>query len=205
MTLEQNPESSKSSTIKGIFDGVEYIGATIAMLACFALLGIYVGLGESWPWLGLILIIGYPLGIILIAISKTGRSGLSWRHPVRFLLLLILYVISGFWDLITIFLILPAVIIDMLLGPFMFVLLAVSGVLTGEYYFDIIFTSKPFIWKDFGYSILGLLVFMGSILILRWRLSTDPDTIMDKGNEMIFWLRDKIQQGKTWCTTFEKN
>jgi hypothetical protein len=115
-------------------------------------------------------------------------------------LVFILYAILGFWDLLSIILFLPIVVLDMMLGPFMILLFVVSAVLLGDYFYDLMFSTRGFVSKsEVGYMILGLVVFVTSFLILRWRFSDDPDKVLDLGVDYIHGLRDKIRQAIQWC------
>lgn len=94
---------------RNIFD---YGGAALVLLSGIILLfGSGVGINPLWGF------VVYVLGVIVLVLtdvgSEIGRLGIG-----SLLVLFGLYMLLAFWDFIFILLVLPAIFVDMILGPF---------------------------------------------------------------------------------------
>jgi hypothetical protein len=176
--------------------GTNYWGAALVFLA---VMGLLFGrrLGVSGLWFLLL----FAAGVTLMVLHDAGRD--AARSPLTFLALFGLYMALAFWDFALILILLPAIILTMILGPFMIGAAVLSGLMLGVYFienilhFDIAGVSGLETAPQAG---VAALIFAVSILALWWHFSRadGEDRFIDRagawGEAMRGRLRDAADE-----------
>ena len=114
--------------------------------------------------------------------------------------LILLYILISWWDLISIVIGLPFILITLVLGPFMIVVFVLATVVLGLYFvegvlgYDIEGHSSLLETSFQAFVALGAWVI--AFLVLRWHFSQDEgeDWVIEKVNDLSFNLRQQLQE-----------
>jgi hypothetical protein len=176
-------------------DGLNYAGAALSFAAGLGALAVFTGLVANL-WLLLAVLAVYTLGQFFILISAVGLTGIRFTFK-NVTALFLLYSLLSWWDLITVLLILPFIVITMVLGPFMTVLLVLAGAALGMYLVE----------EVVGYNVQGyssilskvqqagiaLVIFVCASLVLWWHMGRGDDWVLDRATDWIVALRRRLQ------------
>lgn len=185
-----------------VLDTVGALGGAIAFIGVMGLLAMQIGMAVDYPWLPIAVPVLYIAGVLLTVVRRTGRARVSWRNVVP---LFVLYAILGFWDLLSIAVVMVFVVVEMVLGPLMFlgsfVSLAVLGIFVIETVLGIPLDgiSGPESWAEAG-IFAGVLTVSG--LVLWWRIGHgegDDDPISNAYARTHAWIIGMLHLGILAC------
>ena len=171
--------------------GANYWGAALVFLAGMGLLfGRRLGVSGLW------FLLLFAAGVTLMVLHDAGKD--AARSPLTFLALFGLYMALAFWDFALILILLPAIVLTMILGPFMIGTAALSGLMLGIYvvenilHFDIAGVSGLETPLHAGVAAILLVVSLG---ILWWHFSREEgeDWIIDRAGAWGEAMRGRLQ------------
>lgn len=177
------------------------------VLTGYALAGIIaweIGIQSVWIDLPVVIIV-YLFGQILQAFAMAWRKARN-KNLFVVLKLSILLSILSLWDLVSIFLILPIVILSMIMGPFMMLLFFVTAVGLLIYgYENLIGDIKGYSSFENGFqATVALLAFLFSCSVLYFRFSEAGESFEDKCAGLVAELRDYLQSSAENTMTRKK-
>jgi hypothetical protein len=190
-----------------LFDGLNYAGAALTLLAALGVIAAATRLSADLPYLLPLVLIVYGSGQFLIVLANMGLANVRFTAK-SVVALTVLHTLLSVWDLFAILIGLPFIAISMILGPFMIIVFALAAVALGMY------AVEGVLGYDIrGYSsvlenpiqaLVALVVLVISFLILRWHVGKDgsEDWLMEKAGDLSFHMRQRLQ-GKAEDITSE--
>jgi hypothetical protein len=185
----------KQSLCSSLFDGFNYAGATLTILA-----GVGAILLAAHPgWLPLVLA-AYLAGQWITIVAAAGKAGV--RFTARSVAALLgLHILLSWWDVIALVLGLPAILLTMILGPLATVVWVLASVVVGIYAIEQVIgydlqgvvsvLETPF------QALLALGVWCISLGVLWWHLGTHDSTdwAIERAGALIWNVRRRLQEG----------
>ncbi|MEM7157335.1 MAG: hypothetical protein AAF799_31100 [Myxococcota bacterium] len=164
-----------------VLDNIGALGSVIALLGVIGLLAMQMGMAQDHPWLVVAVPVLYVGGVLLTVVRRTGRARVSVLNVVP---LFVIYAILGFWDLLSIGLVMAFVVVEMILGPLLGMATIVAVMMLGIFVIETVLgipldgISGPESWGQAGIFVAVLVV---GVVVLRWRFGRDEgeDPIMD--------------------------
>ncbi len=169
-------------------------GAALATLALGGFLALSIGFAPDWM---LYIILLYPIGLAIIAIGDGISIGF---HPLGIAGIFVLRFILSLWDLLSILLFVPFLVMHMIMGPFMILLFIVCAVMIGIDIIEWLGLDLEGIRASESLSqfliTLGAMVISGGVIYwMFFRDEVEEDPFTDAGTRLIHGLPDKMMAG----------
>ena len=179
-----------------IFKGISGIGVGFGFVFMAGMLLLLTGLAQKYPALFWLSIAAYGASVILQVIGDVGQRKL--RHPLFTVpALWALYIVLGFWEFITIPMILVIVVISMLSGPFMVLVAVLSALMLGLYFIEDIIGYDIQGVSSFDNGVQALLalgaLIVSSAVLGAVHFGSEDDLIMDKGTDIIAGIHSLLK------------
>lgn len=181
-----------------LFDGLNYAGAALTFLAALGVIASATKLSARYPYLLPWVFITYTAGQFLIIIANVGLTRIRFNLK-NVMALTVLYTLLSCWDLISILIGLPFIVISMVLGPFTITVFVLAIVVLGMYLVEEVigydvrgYTS---VLESALQAFIALVAMVISFLVLRWHFGKEKsgDWVVEKAGDLSFTLRQQLQ------------
>ncbi|MEJ2209516.1 MAG: hypothetical protein P8129_10825 [Anaerolineae bacterium] len=182
----------------GLFEGLNYAGAILALLAALGVLAWMLGLGTRFPYLLPLVLVVFVAGQFLMVVAATGLRRIRF-DPKNVAALTGLYTLLSFWDLVSLVVGLPAIALTMVLGPLTVVVAVLAAVVLGLYLvegvvgYDV--AGYVSLLENPVQALAALVVLVAALAVLRWHLGQheSADWLLARAGDLAFRLRQRLQ------------
>ena len=177
----------------GLFEGLNYAGAILALLAALGVLAWMLGLGTRFPYLLPLVLVVFVAGQFLMVVAATGLRRIRF-DPKNVAALTGLYTLLSFWDLVSLVVGLPAIALTMVLGPLTVVVAVLAAVVLGLYLVEGV-AGYVSLLENPVQALAALVVLVAALAVLRWHLGQheSADWLLARAGDLAFRLRQRLQ------------
>lgn len=181
-----------------LFDGLNYAGAVLTFLAALGAIASTTRLSAEHAYLLPLVFMAFAVGQFLIVIATVGSTRI--RFTLKNVTALVgLYTLLSFWDLVSVVIGLPFILITMVLGPLMVVVFVLACVVLGMYLVEEVigFDLRGYlsVLENPFQAFVALAALVISFLVLRWHYGKDEseDWVMEKAGDLSINVRQQLQ------------
>jgi hypothetical protein len=181
-----------------LFEGLNYGGAALTFLAGLGVILCTTRLSADYAYLLPLVLLGYGAGQALLAIARVGMSSIPFTLKTV-LPLTGLNILLSMWDLVSILIGLPFILISLILGPFMTAVLVLAAVVLGMYLVEGVLGYdiegyRSLLENPFQ-AFIALVLLVIAFFVLRWHFGAEKgeDWLIDKAGDLSLNTRQRLQ------------
>lgn len=181
-----------------LFEGLNYAGVILALLAAVGMLVLAIGPGVASAYLWALVLVAFLAGQFLMVVAAVSTTRIR-LGPKKVAALIGLYTLLSLWDLVSLAIGLPFIALTMILGPLMVVVAVLSAVVLGLYLVEgvmgydvrgyVSLLENPF------QALVALAFLVASLAVLGWHLGEheSADWLLEKAGDLMFSLRQRLR------------
>lgn len=185
-----------------LFEGLNYAGAFLAFLATVVVVVWMMAPGSMLPCSLPLVLVAFVAGQLSMALAALGmnRIRLGLKPNLGNVAALVgVYTLLSFWDLVSLAIGLPCIVVTMVLGPLMAVVAVLAAAVLGLY------LVEGGLGHDVGgyvsllenplQALAAVAVLAAALAVLRWHLGKheSADWLLERAGDSIFALRQRLQ------------